>query len=194
MAFSKTLNDQIWKDIVKRDSKKQRELLEWQLQAREPIVKFSDMKVGDHLIKKKSVGGMVLYYHHFLCIGSEGDGWPTIIHYFNTATNAARQFLNTFGFGSGSALGQLGIVQEVTLPHKDFIESESELQEKGAEVERVVWPDELRRYPIEEVMEIIYLKCVFSMNTIQLFKAALNLHTNESGFPHFRSKKCNKIL
>ena len=151
MDLHKTLNDKIWQDIYKLDSKKQRELLEWQLQAREPIYKFSDIKVGDHLIKKTSVGGKVFYYHHFLCIGSEGEGRPTIIHYFNTVSNAFQQVFSTFSFGSGSALGQLAIVSELTLPHEDFIRSESELQEKGAEVERVVWPDELKRYPVKEV-------------------------------------------
>ena len=151
MALPKTLNHRIWEDIKKMERKKQTELLKWQLQAREPINKFSDIKVGDHLIKKKSVGGKVLYYHHFLCIGSEGEGRPTIIHYSNTPSNAFRQVFNTYSFGSGSALGQLGIVSELTLPHKDFIQSESVLQEKGAEVERVVWPEELKRFPVEEV-------------------------------------------
>ena len=157
MALNKALNYRIWQDIEKKDSKEQRKLLEWQLQAREPICKFSDMKVGDHLIKKRSLGAKVLYDHHFLCIGSEGEGRPTIIHYSNTATNAIQQFLKTFGCGSGSALGQLGIVQEVTLPHEDFIKSESELQEKGAEVQRVVWPDELKRYHVEEVNVFFYI-------------------------------------
>ena len=40
----------------------------------------------------------------------------------------------------------------MTLPHKDFIKLEDELQAKGAEVERVVWPEELRRYSTEEVV------------------------------------------
>ena len=151
MSLRNTLNDDVWKDITELDDKKQRELLKWHLQAREPICKFADMQIGDHLIKRKSVSGKVLYYHHFLCIGTEGEGRPTIIHYFNTANNAFRRTFSTLSFGSGSALGQLGIVQEITLPHKDFMESESELQEKGAEVNRVVWPDGLRRFPSKEV-------------------------------------------
>ena len=154
MALSKTLNDQIWRDITKKHAKEQRKLLEWQLQAREPICKFSDIKIGDHLVKKTSVCGIVLYYHHFLCTGSDDEGRPKIIHYYNTATNAIHQLFTTCSFGSGSTLGQLGIVQEVALPHKNFIKSESELQEEGAEVERVVWPDELKRYPVDEVREI----------------------------------------
>ncbi|XP_028408482.1 uncharacterized protein LOC114531039 [Dendronephthya gigantea] len=153
MSLRNSLNDDIWKDISELNDKKQRELLKWHLQARQPICKFADMHAGDHLIKKKSVSGKVLYYHHFLCTGSEGESRPTIIHYSNTANNAFRQAFSTFSFGSGSALGQLGIVQEITLPHKDFIESESELIEKGAEVERVVWPEELRRFPSKEVIE-----------------------------------------
>ena len=161
MAFNKTLNDEIWEEINKMDNKKQRELLEWQLQAREPICKFSDIKVGDHLIKKASVDGKVLYYHHFLCIGSEGKGRPTIIHYYGTVGDALKQFVPTGFFRSGSNFGQAGIVSELTLPHKDLIQSENELQEKGAEVERVVWPDELKRYPVEEVMGILLTVIVF---------------------------------
>ena len=41
----------------------------------------------------------------------------------------------------------------MTLPHKDFIKSEDELQAEGNEVERVVWPEELRRYTVEEVVK-----------------------------------------
>ena len=159
MALSKTLNDQVWENIIKKPTKEQRKLLEWQLQAREPICKFSDIKLGDHLVRKTSVRlsekcRKVLYYHHFLCTGSDHEGRPRIIHYYNTATNAIHQLFTTYSFGSGSTLGQLGIVQEVALPHENFIKSESELQEEGAEVERVVWPDELKRYPVEEVREI----------------------------------------
>ena len=154
MAFSKTLNDQVWENITKKPTKEQRKLLEWQLQAREPIDKFSDIKKGDHLIRKASVCGIVSYYHHFLCTGSDEMGRPKIIHYYNTPGNAFVQLFTTYSFGSGSALGQVGIIQEFALPNKGFIASESELQAKGKEVERVVWPDELKRYPVEEVREI----------------------------------------
>ena len=41
----------------------------------------------------------------------------------------------------------------MTLPHKDFIKDEDELQAKGREVERVVWPEELRRYFVKEVTD-----------------------------------------
>ena len=51
-----------------------------------------------------------------------------------------------------SGLERLGIVQEMTLPHKDFIKSEDDLQAKGREVERVVWPEELRRFSVREVI------------------------------------------
>lgn len=40
----------------------------------------------------------------------------------------------------------------MTLPHKDFIENEGELQAKGREVKRVVWPEELRRFSVQEVI------------------------------------------
>ena len=153
MALSKPVkNELVWKEeIEKLNSNEQRKLLEWQLQAREPISKFSDIKKGDHLTKKASVFGKLLYYHHFLCTGKDKQGRPTIIHYYNNASNAIQQCITTGSYGSGSAFGQLGIVQEVALPHKHFIASESELQAEGAEVERVVWPNELKRYPANEV-------------------------------------------
>lgn len=144
----------IWKDIEKLKIKEQKSILRWQLQAKEPIHSFSDMKAGDHLVKKSSSlhGKIKLYEHHFICIGSDCDGRPKIIHYYNTPKNAGVQLFPT-SRGSGTALEQLGIVQEMTLPHEDFIKSEDELQAKGAEVERVVWPEELKRYSTDEVIE-----------------------------------------
>ena len=143
----------IWKDIERRNSKEQIHLLRWQLQAREPIHRFSDMKAGDHLVRKGSFlpGGSVPYEHHFLCVGYD-YGKPKIIHYYNTASQAIAQMIPTSGLGSGSALEQLGIVQEMTLPHEDFIKNEDELQAEGKEVERVVWPEELRRFSVQEVI------------------------------------------
>jgi len=41
----------------------------------------------------------------------------------------------------------------IKLPHKDFIKDEDELQARGREVERVVWPEELRRYSAKEVTD-----------------------------------------
>ncbi|XP_078342932.1 uncharacterized protein LOC144628671 [Oculina patagonica] len=142
----------IWRDIENLESEEQRRLLQWQLQAREPIHRFSDMREGDHLVRKGSFlpGDLIPYEHHFLCVGFD-CGQPKIIHYFNSASNAIKQLIPT-GLGSGSALEQLGIVQEMTLPYKDFIKNEDELQAKGREVERVVWPEELKRFPVQEVI------------------------------------------
>ena len=144
----------IWRDIEILKIKEQKRILRWQLQAKEPIHSFSDMKAGDHLVRKSSSldGKIKLYEHHFICIGSDCDGRPKIIHYYNTPKNAGVQLFPT-SLGSGTALEQLGIVQEMTLPHEDFIKSEDELQAKGAEVERVVWPEELKRYSTDEVIE-----------------------------------------
>ena len=138
-------------------SQEQIRLLRWQLQAREPIHRFSDMKAGDHLVRKGSFLGSS-YEHHFICIGSDYHRWPKIVHYYNTAANASRQMIRTGGFSAGSANEQLGIVQEMTLPHKDFIKNEDELQAEGNEVERVVWPEELQRYFVREVIRRA-LKC-----------------------------------
>jgi hypothetical protein len=125
-----------------------RDDLRRKLEKREPIKKFSDIKVGDHLIKKKSIYGMQLGYHHGLCIKLESDGRPTIIHYHDSSSNTIGELL-----GSGCCGGKNASVKEITLPHQDFVESESELQKKGAEVERIVWPDELKRYSDQEVIQ-----------------------------------------
>ena len=134
----------LWKGIEELESKQQMRLLDWQLQAREPIHRFSDLKAGDHLVRKNSVLGLIPYEHHFICIGSDCEGRPTIVDY--SPLNKASPAPNT-------ALLQLGIVRVMTLPHKkNFIKNEDELQAKGREVERVVWPEELRRFFVREVI------------------------------------------
>ena len=153
MSFSKHKTEKIWQEISKKSEKEQWHILEWKLQAREPIYEFSDIKPGDHLVKKFQKFGEIWYYHHFLCIDSN-EGNPIIIHYTNTGKNATKQLFKTGSFSSGSTLGQVGIVQEMTLPHKDFLSKKELLQEKGREIERVVWPEELKRLSVEEVMDI----------------------------------------
>ncbi|CAB4043457.1 Hypothetical predicted protein [Paramuricea clavata] len=140
-----------WEEIEQLPKKEQLALLQRKLEKREPVERFSDIKVGDHLIKKTSMCGKVLYYHHFVCTKLESDGRRTIIHYHNTSSNASGECLSTSSFGSGCCGGKLASIKEITLPHKDLVESESELQKEGAEVERVVWPDELKCYPDQEV-------------------------------------------
>ena len=148
---------QIWEYIERLESAKQKRLLQWQLQAREPIRSFADIKVGDHLIRKNSViNGLLPYEHHFLCIGNKfndkGVYKPEIIHYYNTPRNASMQTSSTYSFGSGVSIGKIAKIQRMFLPHDDFIENEDELQAAGLEVERVVWPEELRRYDVDEVV------------------------------------------
>ena len=148
---------EIWKDIRKSKPEEQKHLLRWQLQAREPIRRLSDMKPGDHLLKTVNLLNLVKYAHHFLCSGiDEMSGKPKIIHYYNTTENAMKQMFPSF-LGSGSCLEQLGKVQEVTLPDGDLIkendiDSETDLLSVEVQVERVVWPDELRQYSTEEVI------------------------------------------
>ena len=146
---------EIWKDIRKRKSEEQKHLLRWQLQAREPIRRLSDMKPGDHLLMTRNQGSSLEYAHHFLCSGiDEISGKPKIIHYYNTPGNAMKQLFPT-SLGSGSCLEQLGKIQEATLPDGDLIaknDVDSETDLLRVEVERVVWPDELRQYSTEEVI------------------------------------------
>ena len=133
----------LWKGIEELESKQQMRLLDWQLQAREPIHRFSDMKAGDHLVRKNAVLGLIPYEHHFICIGSDCEGRPTIVDY---------NPLNKTSPAPNTALLRFGIVRVMTLPHKDFIKNEDELQAKGREVERVMWPEELRRFFVREVI------------------------------------------
>lgn len=138
---------EIWRGIEKLDNQKQKDLLEWQLQAREPIRRFADIRLGDHLVTKgsmldnlfprdlgilkylnvldelkESLSALDLleYEHHFLCIGFGSKGEPKIIHYYNTESNWER-FVSTVGCGSGKSLGKLGKIQEMTLPNDTLI-------------------------------------------------------------------------
>ena len=146
---------EIWKDIRKRKPEEQKHLLRWQLQAREPIRRLSDMKPGDHLLMTRNPGSSLEYAHHFLCSGiDEISGKPKIIHYYNTLGNAMKQLFPT-SLGSGTCLEKLGEIQEATLPDGDLIaknDVDSETDLLRVEVERVVWPDELRQYSTEEVI------------------------------------------
>ena len=151
MALSES--SAIWKDILGLKPEERKELLQWQLQAREPIRRLSDMKPGDHLLMTRNRGTSLEYAHHFLCIEiDEISGERKIIHY--TAKDAFQQFF-LVSLGSGSCLEQLGIIKKATLPDGDLI-AKSDVDPKttellnGVEVERVVWPEELRRYSTEE--------------------------------------------
>ena len=146
MALSESLV--IWKNIEMSKTKDQKEIIGWQLQAGEPILRFSDMKAGDHLVRKNSLGAMFPHQHHFICVGSDREGRPNIIHYDTNGSAQMCRIVLRSGKGSNDVA-----IQEITLPHKDFIKSEDELQAKGNEVERVVWPKELRRYSTEEVVK-----------------------------------------
>ena len=128
-----------WSDIERRKKAEQKRLLQWQLQTREPIHFFADIRTGDHLVKKHSaMDGLFCYEDHFLCIGYNEDR-PRIVHY--NVPGHIHEIYETYE------------IWEMTLPRKDFIESEEELQAKGNEVQRVVWPDELRRFSVEEFID-----------------------------------------
>ncbi|XP_022784481.1 uncharacterized protein LOC111325044 [Stylophora pistillata] len=144
-----------WNKISRLKPKERKEFLKWHLQAREPIRRLSDMKQGDHLLRTYYRGTPIEYAHHFICIGrDEKSRKPKIIHYYNTTWNAIKQMFPTL-LGLGSRLEELGIIQEVTLPD-GYLIAKSDVDPKttellnGVEVERVVWPEELRRYSTEE--------------------------------------------
>lgn len=154
----------IWKRIENLGKQEQNDLLQWQLQAREPIRRFADIKLGDHIVTKGSIvpamsasllPSLFEYEHHCLCIGFDGDGSPKIIHYYNTPSNASYQMSSTSLLGSGTSLGKLGIIQEMTLPDSSFI-TEDKLQANEDDewaMARVVWPDELQRYTVDEIVK-----------------------------------------
>ncbi len=135
-----SLSSYIWKDIENLGSDREMLFLKRQLKAREPIRQFADMRAGDHLVRKASPsGGSIKYEHHFLCIGFDCKQKPKIVHYYKTKKKEI-------------------FIQEMTLPHEDFIKNEKELQAKGREVERVVWPEELKRFPVKEVIRRALLR------------------------------------
>ena len=139
-------SEEIWNSIERLPTDQKIRLLQWQLQAREPIHSFKDIRLGDHLVRKNSFLGLVSYEHHFICVGFNGEGKPMIVHYYNTAWKAIAQLIPCIS-GCGSPLEQMAMVQEMCI--EKYV-SEAKLQAKGKEVARVVWPEELLRYPPEE--------------------------------------------
>ena len=135
-----------WNWIEGLSTDKQKHLLQWQLQAREQIHSFKDVRLGDHLVRKDSFLGLVRYEHHFICVGLNGEGKPLIVHYYNTPWKATAQLIPSIS-GCGSPIEQLAVVQEMCI--EEYV-SEAALQTEGNEVARVVWPEELLRYPPEE--------------------------------------------
>lgn len=150
------LSSLCWETFDRLSTSQKQELLQPYLQTREPIRRFSDIQRGDHLVRKfkrdtisslpGSLRSLLEFEHHFLCIDRNNENKPVIIHYYVLAKNAV-----------GSGLGS-GKVQIMTLPHKDFIKNEEELQRPGAEIERVVWPVQLWRYSLKEVINKAQLR------------------------------------
>ena len=137
---------EIWNWIERLPWEKQKHLLQWQLQAREPIHSFKDIRLGDHLVRKDSFLGLVSYEHHFICVDFNGKGQPMIVHYYNSAWKATAQLIPSIS-ASGSPVEQMAKVQEMCI--EEYV-SEAKLQTEGNEVARVVWPEELLRFPPEE--------------------------------------------
>lgn len=142
------LSSLCWEAFDQLTPLQKRECLHPYLQTREPIHRFSDIQRGDHLVRKGStLMGRLLFEHHFLCIANNEEGKPVIVHYFVSMKDALwRMFDFLLGLG-----GSFAIVNGITLPHADFIKCEEDLQKQGEEVERVVWPEALRRYNVETV-------------------------------------------
>ena len=139
-------SEEIWNSIERLPKDQQKRLLQWQLQAREPIHSFKDIRLGDHLVRKDSFLGLVPYEHHFICVDFNGKGKPMIVHYYNTAWKVIAQLIPCIS-ASGSPVEQMAKVQEMCI--EEYV-SEAKLQKEGNEVARVVWPEELLRYPPEE--------------------------------------------
>ena len=139
-------SEEIWNWIERLPTDQQKRLLQWQLQAREPIHSFKDLRLGDHLVRKDSFLGLVPYEHHFICVNFNDKGKPMIVHYYNTTWKVIGQLIPCIS-ASGSPLEQVAEVQEMCI--EKYV-SEAKLQAKGKEVARVVWPEELLRYPPEE--------------------------------------------
>ena len=143
----------IWEKIERLKSDEQKHLLQWQLQAREPILSFADMRAGDHhVIRRSSMKGMISYEHHLLCIESSEEGTPKIAHYSNKSSKASKQFISTSCFSLGTSIGKAAKIEVVTLG-EEYITDEAELKEEGHKMERVVWPDELLRFSVTEVKD-----------------------------------------
>ncbi len=148
-----------WESFDGLSASQKQGFLQPYLQTREPIRRFSDIQKGDHLVRKVkrqtisslpgSLRPLLEFEHHFLCINRDYEDKRVIIHYYILMKDAV---------GSGIHLGGTGEVQVMTLPHKDFIKNEEELQWQGGEIERVLWPVHLWRYSLEEVIRRAHLR------------------------------------
>ncbi len=139
-----------WQEIEENSQEQQRRYLASKLRGRESIYRYSDIHLGDHLVKKSGIQGILEYEHHFLCVGFDNEGVPMIIHSYETELKAkVWPMVLTSYFGSGSFPWMKGRIQEVSL--QEYIK-EKDLQAEGREVARVVWPVELRRFPAYKVV------------------------------------------
>ena len=121
-----------WEELDKKPKTEQKAFFDGKFEV-ETIWSFREIRTGDHLVSKGASGDR--YYHHFLCIGHNEHGNPKIIHYYGTSSQS-------------SVSG--GTVQEMVLPHKDFLKDEAELEKKA--VKRIVWRPEVCRFPVNEVV------------------------------------------
>ena len=99
---------------------------------------------------------MRLQVQRVCCLVFDSEGSPIIIHYINTLTKASLQMFTTGSLGSGTSIGKAGRIQETTLKKENDLVNEDRLQaadEYKWAMARVVWPDELRRYSVEEIIE-----------------------------------------
>ena len=121
-----------WEELDKKPKTEQKAFFDGKFEV-ETILSFHEIRTGDHLVAEGASGDR--YYHHFLCIGHNEHGKPKIIHYYGTSSQS-------------SVSG--GTVQEMVLPHKDFLKDEAELEKKA--VMRIVWRPEVRRFPVNEIV------------------------------------------
>ena len=122
-----------WEELDKKPKTEQAAFFNGKF-GKEPISSFHEIRRGDHFVTEGASGDR--YYHHSLCIGHDEQHNPKIIHYYTTE--------------SLETIVSDGIIQEMVLPHKDFLKDEAELRKKA--VKRIVWLPEVRRFSVDEVV------------------------------------------
>ena len=125
---------QSWEELSQLPEEKKKAFFETHLK-RLRIKEISEIRVGDHLVKSCSILNRVVYEHHFLCTSET----PKMIVHYQMVPYSTLLRKPVYEISKWSKIQEMPIEEYLTdLPL--------------CKVQRVVWPQELKRYPDHEVV------------------------------------------
>lgn len=139
-AFSAP-SDEEWRKYEHRSMAKQQEFMEKYEEEFViiPITNSDSIQAGDHLVLERKY-----YDHHMLCIFS-ADNHVIVIHYSGPAWGISK----TFSCVSFKDVGVKGEIVEQMFSFKDLVKEK---------VKKIIWPDKLERFSVEERIERAYTR------------------------------------